>query len=109
IFDPIIDKHYSAEERAALEAKPFDQEAVSRQWEQVIADAKAAMAQGDPASPAALHAARRWQALVNQFTGGDPAVAGKARAVWGEAMADPKAAPQLPLNPEIFAFVGRAM
>src|SRR5208283_508366 len=44
IFDPIIDKHYSAEERAALEAKPFDQEAVSRQWEQVIADAKAAMA-----------------------------------------------------------------
>jgi len=28
--------------------------------------------------------------------------------VWGDAMADPKAGPQLPLNPEIFAFVGKA-
>ncbi|HTW36657.1 MAG TPA: MerR family transcriptional regulator [Rhizomicrobium sp.] len=109
LFDPISEKYFSAEERAALSAKKFDQAEVSRQWEQVIADAKAAMAKGDPASPEALDAARRWRALVEQFTGGDPAVAGKVRAIWGEAMADPKAGPTLPLTPEVFAFMGQAM
>ena len=75
----------------------------------MIADAKAAMAAGDPALPAAIDVARRWQALVDQFTGGDAAVADKVRAVWAEAMADPTAAPKLPLNPELFAFIGKAM
>jgi len=109
IFDPISEKYFSEDERTALSAKKFDQADISRQWEQVIADAKAAMAKGDPAAPPALDAARRWKALVDQFTGGDPAVAGKVRAIWGEAMADPNAAPKLPLSPEVFAFMSRAM
>jgi DNA-binding transcriptional MerR regulator len=108
IFDPISAKYFSPEEAKALAAKKFDQSAVTASWEALIAEAKVLMAKGDPGSPAALDLARRWQALVNQFTGGDPAIAGKVRAVWGEAMADPKAAPKLPLNPEIFAFVGQA-
>ncbi len=71
--------------------------------EQVIADAKAAMAKGDPTLPQALDAARRWRArgIRSQFTGGDPAVAGKVRAIWGEALADPMAAPKLPLSPDV--------
>jgi len=109
IFDPISEKYFSEEERAALSAKKFDQADISRQWEQVIADAKRAMAEGDPGSALARDAARRWQALVQQFTGGDPAIAGKVRAIWGEAMADPQAAPTLPLTPEVFAFMGQAM
>jgi DNA-binding transcriptional MerR regulator len=109
IFDPISEKYFSAEERAALSAKKFDPADISRQWEQLIADAKAAMAKGDPGSPEALDAARRWRSLVEQFTGGDPAVAGKVRAIWGEAMADPKAGPALPLTPEVFAFMSQAM
>jgi DNA-binding transcriptional MerR regulator len=109
IFDPISEKYFSEAERAALSAKKFDQADVSRRWEQTIADAKRAMAKGDPASPEALDAARRWKGLVEEFTGGDPAVAGKVRAIWGEAMADPKAAPKLPLSPEVFAFMSQAM
>ena len=109
IFDPISEKYFSADERTALSAKKFDQADISRQWEQVIADAKRAMAKGDPGTPEALDAARRWRGLVEQFTGGDPAVAEKVRAVWGEAMADPKAAPMLPLTPEVFAFMARVM
>ncbi len=109
IFDPISDKYFSEDERKALLAKEFDQAEIGRQWDQVIADAKAAMAAGDPGSPAAQDVARRWKALVDQFTGDNPEVAGKVRAIWGEAMADPKAAPKLPLNPEIFAFMGQAM
>ena len=109
IFDPISEKYFSADERAALSAKKFDQADVSRRWEETMADAKRAMAAGDPGAPLALDAARRWKALVDEFTGGDPAVAGKIRAIWGEAMADPKAAPKLPLSPEVFAFMSQAM
>jgi len=108
IFDPISAKYFTPEETKALSARKFDQAEASAQWEQVIADAKAAMAKGDPASPAALDVARRWKALVEQFSGGDAAIAGKVRAVWNEAMADPAAAPKLPLNPEVFAFMAKA-
>lgn len=109
IFDPISEKYFTPEESKALTAKKFDQKAVSAQWEKVIEDAKVAMAKGDPATPQALDVARRWKALVDAFTGGDPAVAAKVRSVWNDAMADPNAAPKLPLNPEVFAFVGRSM
>jgi DNA-binding transcriptional MerR regulator len=108
IFDPISAKYFTPEEQAALTARKFDQKSVSESWEAVIADAKLAMANGDPHSAEALAVARRWKALVDQFTGGDPAIAGKVRAIWGEAMADPKAAPKLPLNPEVFAFMAKA-
>jgi DNA-binding transcriptional MerR regulator len=108
IFDPISAKYFTPEEQAALTARKFDQSSASESWEAVIADAKTAMAKGDPHSAEALAVARRWKALVDQFTGGDPAIAGKVRAIWGEAMADPKAAPKLPLNPEVFAFMAKA-
>ena len=39
---------------------------------------------------------------------GDAALAGKVKALWNDAMADPQSAPKLPLNPEIFAFIGEA-
>ena len=108
IFDPISAKYFTPEEAKALAARKFDQKTATDSWERVIEDAKATMAKGDPHTPEALAVARRWKALVDQFTGGDPAIAGKVRALWGEAMADPKAAPKLPLNPEIFAFMAKA-
>jgi len=109
IFDPISAKYFTPEESRALSGRKFDQKEVSARWERVIEDAKVAMAKGDPASPAALDVARRWKKLVDEFTRGDAAVAGKVRAIWNDAMADPKAAPKLPLTPEIFAFVGKSM
>ena len=108
IFDPIVEKHFSADERETLGQRAFDQQEAARGWEALIAEAKALMAKGDPASPEAMDLARRWMALVGQFTGGDPKLAAKVKAVWNDAMADPSAAPKLPLNPEIFAFVGEA-
>lgn len=109
IFDPISAKYFSAEERAALSQRKYDQADVSQRWETLIAELKALMPKGDPGSPEALDLARRWQALVNEFTRGDQAVAGKVRAIWQDAMADPKAAPKLLLTPEMFAFAGKAM
>jgi hypothetical protein len=74
----------------------------------LMVEAKALMAKGDPASPAAKDLARRWMAQVSVFTHGDAALAGKVKALWNDAMADPKSAPKLPLNPEIFAFIDKA-
>ena len=108
IFDPIVDKHFSAEDRRVLGQRAFDQQEVSREWAALMAEAKALMAKGDSGSPEAMDLARRWMALVEQFTGGDPKLAAKTKSVWTDAMADPAAAPKLPLNPEIFAFVGEA-
>jgi hypothetical protein len=53
--------------------------------------------------------ARRWKAQVEKFSQGSPQLDAKARAVWNDAMSDPKAAPKLPMNPEMFAFMGKAL
>jgi DNA-binding transcriptional MerR regulator len=108
LLDPHVNTHFSQAEIAATAGRPFDQEKVGAEWDSLIAEAEALMAKGDPASPAALDLARRWKAQVEQFTRGDPAVAARVQAVWTDAMADPKAAPALPLNPAIFAFMGQA-
>jgi len=108
IFDPLIQQHYTEEERAELRARSYDQAEVARVWDGLMAEARILMAKGDPTSPQAKDLARRWKAQMNVFTGGNPGIAAKARAVWSEAMADPTTAPKLPLNPEIFAFIERA-
>ncbi len=108
IFDPLAEKHFSPEEKATLRQRSFDQAEASRNWEALIDEAKQLMAKGDPYSDAARDLARRWQAQVKLFTQGDAAVNQKVMGMWKEAMADPKAAPKLPLNPEIFAFVQKA-
>lgn len=111
IFDPLISKHYTQEDLDALKARgdTFDQAEVTRTWNGLFAEAKDLAAKGDPASPAALDLARRWSKMVSAFTQGDPALAQKAGAVWKEAVSDPKAAPGLPIDASIWAFVGKAM
>jgi DNA-binding transcriptional MerR regulator len=108
IFDPLAEKHFTAEERADLQTRSFDQAEATRTWDALIAEAKVLMAKGDPTSDAARDLARRWQAQVKLFTEGNPAMNQKVLGMWKEAMADPNAAPKLPLNPEIFAFVQKA-
>jgi DNA-binding transcriptional MerR regulator len=108
IFDPLIKKHHDPEVLEALSKRPYDQAAVTKAWEEVIRDAKAAMAKGDPTTPEAKDAARRWMDLVNQFTGGDPKIAARTKAIWQDAHADPAAAPKLPFGPELMDFIRRA-
>ena len=108
IFDPLIRKHHDPETIEALGRRDFDQAAVTRAWDAVIADAKAAMAKGDPTTPEAMDVARRWSELVGQFTRGDPKVAARTAAIWKDAFADPVTAPKLPFSPELMEFVRRA-
>jgi len=108
IFDPLAEKHFTAEENAKLRQRSFDQAEASKSWEALIEEAKALMTKGDPYSAAATDLARRWQAQVRLFTQGDPAVSQKVMGMWKDAMANPATAPKLPLNPELFAFVQKA-
>lgn len=109
IFEPLTQKHFTPEQLAELGKKPFDQNAVSHEWDALIAEAKLLMNKGDPASPEAMNLARRWQAQVARFTGGDPELFIRLGNVWKDAMADPEAAPKLPMNTELYAFVGKAI
>lgn len=111
IFDPLIARHYSADDLAALKARSaeFDPADIKRQWDGLFAEARALMAKGDPASPAALDLARRWMALTEQFTQGDPGLSERAAKVWKDAMADPKAKDKLPVDPAMWVFVGKSM
>lgn len=108
LFDPHVAKHFSQAEIEETAKRDFDQEKAGAEWESLTAEAKRLMAIGDPTSPAALDLARRWKAQVERFTRGNPDVAGRVMAVWKDAMADPAAAPKLPLTPEVFAFMGKA-
>jgi DNA-binding transcriptional MerR regulator len=108
LLEPHVRSHFSQAEIEVTARRLFDQEKIGLEWDALIAEAKALMAKGDPTSLEALDLARRWRAQVEQFTKGDPAVAARVQAVWTDAMADPTAAPALPLNPEIFAFMGKA-
>jgi len=109
-MQPIIDRHLSAEDKAAMAANAgaFDQAAVSAEWDELIATAKSLIGT-DPGAPAAQDLARRWKALVLQATGGDPAITAKMGQAWQDSFADPKVAPALPFGPEVMAFVGQAM
>lgn len=110
IFDPLAKKHFTPEELEQFkERPPFDQQAIGDQWTAIIAEATGMMEQGvDPASDRAVNMARRWKALQELFTGGDPDLTVKARDMWMEAMSNPDTAPRLPMNTALFAYVGRA-
>ncbi len=70
-----------------------------------VAEAAHLAAIGDPGSPEAKDLLRRWNAQVEQFTGGDPALKAKSAAVMKDAMSDPAATMRLPFKPEMFAFL----
>lgn len=116
IFEPIWTKHFTPQEIEAARDRKFagaaalqvDEVQAQGLWDGLIAEAKALMTAGDPASPEAIDLARRWNALARQFTGGDPVMDAKTQAVWREAMADPDKAARLPITPEMFAFVSAA-
>ena len=106
LCEPYTAKHFTPEERARLEQ--YAQADAVADWEAVIAEAKAVMAAGDPASPAALEVARRWYDVVGRLTGGDAALRSKGRTAWLEALADPKVAAAVPLTPQLMDFMARA-
>jgi len=108
-MEPMIDRHFSDADKAKMKsvAGSFNPAEVQARWDALIADAKALVGT-DPSSPAAVDLARRWKAMVNRSTGGDPELKAKVGSVWKEAMGDPKLAPALPFGPEVMQFIAEA-
>jgi len=76
----MIEKYYSAEQLAELEERKNTVgqariKEVEAQWPILMDEVRAAIERGDdPKSPASRELARRWQSLVEEFTGGNPGI-----------------------------------
>ena len=109
-MEALAKKHYTLEQLQELRSRPFtaeDQARVSAAWEKIYADMDALGAKADPASDEALEIGRRAQALIAEFTQGDPALFKAAGAVNREMIADPDLAQQSPTKPHHWQFMGR--
>jgi hypothetical protein len=109
-MEALAQKHYTPEQLNELRSREFsaeDQARVSSAWTQVFADIDALGRNADPASAKALEIGRRAQALIAEFTQGDPALFQAAGAMNREAMADPELAQGMPTKPSHWQFMGR--
>lgn len=109
-MEALAQKHYTPEQLKSLQARPFtpeDQARVSAAWEQVFADIDALGPNADPAAEPALAIGRRAQALIAEFTQGDPALFKAAGAVNREMINDPELAQHSPTKPHHWQFMGR--
>jgi DNA-binding transcriptional MerR regulator len=84
----MFEKYYTPEQMAELSAR---REAVGEEriqqvqaeWPVLIAEVQAEMDRGtDPADPRMRELARRWQGLVNEFTGGNPGIARSLQSMY---------------------------
>src|SRR5262249_47607670 len=84
----MIEKYYTPEQLAQLDARAREvgQEAIDQapqQWGDLFTAVIAEMEAGtDPADPKAQELAKRWLALVTQFTGGDPGIFNSLRSIY---------------------------
>jgi DNA-binding transcriptional MerR regulator len=110
-----MEKYQTEESRAKIEGRkqlwsPELQERVSREWNELISDVKAA-AGTDPAGENAQALAARWKTLVEGFTGGDSDITASVGRVWQDRSNWPKHMEQKApvIDAEVWAFISKAM
>jgi hypothetical protein len=112
----MIESYYTPEQMEQLKARAGQvseerMRQVPADWAALWADVGAAMNRGaDPESPEVLALARRWQGLVDEFTGGDRGIEQSLRRLWDEQ--GPNLAAQFKMDdydPRVFAFIGKAL
>jgi MerR family transcriptional regulator, thiopeptide resistance regulator len=83
-----MEKHYTPEQMEWFKARreQVGEERIRQveaEWPTLIARVRAEMEAGtDPASPTVRHLARRWKALVEEFTGGNPEIGQAVRRMY---------------------------
>jgi DNA-binding transcriptional MerR regulator len=108
----MIERSFTAEELAELKARGEKLgaehiKAVEAEWPKLIAQVRREMLEGtEPTSDRMRPLATRWRELVREFTGGNPDIERKVRAMYIE---QPKRAQQNGLDPAMFEYVGRAI
>ena len=84
----MIEKYYTPEQLEQLKQRAGTVSAerireVEAEWPRLMAQVKAEMDKGtDPSSEVVQQLARRWEGLVNEFTGGDPGIFQSLKAMW---------------------------
>jgi MerR family transcriptional regulator, thiopeptide resistance regulator len=84
----MIEKYYTPEqlEKIAERGRVVGEERIKEveaEWPRLMAEVQAEMDAGtDPASERVQELARRWMALVQEFTGGDPGITESLKKMW---------------------------
>lgn len=106
-----IEQHYTPEQLATLEARreALGEEGLAagqQAWADLLGELKAELDAGtDPADPRLAAHVDRWDALLGEFTGGDPGIRAGLQSYWDEH--GPEKASQGMVDPEVFAYAQR--
>src|SRR5919204_3638471 len=109
----MFEKYYTAEQLDQIEErrKSFSDEQhdqFHRDWDELIAAAKAEKAKGtDPSDPRMQEIATRWRELIDLFTGGDEAILGGLKTMFQEE--GPEKASRGSIDAELMDYVGQAI
>lgn len=80
---------------------------VQQEWPRLIAAVRAELDAGrEPTDPSVVPLARRWKELLEQFSGGDPSLLQTTGQMYQQ---EPGMMAKMGLDPQIFAFMGKAM
>jgi DNA-binding transcriptional MerR regulator len=109
----MIENYYTPEQLESLRKRREEAgEARMKQgqadWAELFADFRAEMEKGtDPAGPKVQALVKRQQALVDEFTGGDPGIAQSLKRLWTEQ--GDKLAAQYGYEPKVLEYLGKAV
>lgn len=109
-----MEKYFSTEQLEVLRERRTSiteqhMQEVRDSWNEIIPRVRDAMkAKVDPASPEMLAIARRWRALVEEFTGGDPKIAQAVRTMYEHEGPTLRAQLGEVPTPEMFAYMSKA-
>ncbi|HEY5086162.1 MAG TPA: MerR family transcriptional regulator [Gemmatimonadaceae bacterium] len=109
-----VEKYFTPEQLEVLEQRRTSvgearMHEVRDSWNEIIPKVRTAMENGvDPASPDMLAIARRWKALVEEFTGGDPAIAKAVKTMYDhEGPTHKEKLGEVP-TPGMFAYISKS-
>jgi MerR family transcriptional regulator, thiopeptide resistance regulator len=107
----MFEKHYTDQQREQLKARAATMgseiDAAQRRWPALMSELGALFDAGTPpADPKVRELANEWQALVRQFTGGDPGITASLTRMYQQ---EPQAQQQFGVRPELFGYVKAAV
>ena len=108
-----MEKYYTPEQLAELEKRrnELGEEGMAKgqqDWADLIAEVEAERAKGtDPTDPKVQDLARRWSALIEAFTGGDPGIRQSLQKMYETE--GPEQASRGAVNAEMMAYMQRAI
>jgi hypothetical protein len=104
-------RHFTPEQLDELRARKFDapdQARTKAVWDELIAEAERLRGTRPADSAEAADLARRWQAQVARFTGGDPGLQQASAEMYRDAFDDPAKRPLMPFSREVWDYVAAA-